>query len=95
MARATKPLEDTGRPVKKLPDTAQPERHLPQIGSPENTVTIGDRLIEIRPTKLSYQRNHTAAFYKMLELYPLADILAMETGAFGDDRDGDKAVMDW
>lgn len=31
----------------------------------------------------------------MLELYPLADILAMETGAFGDDRDGDKAVMDW
>ena len=26
---------------------------------------------------------------------PLADILAMEAGAFGDDRDGDKAVMDW
>lgn len=31
----------------------------------------------------------------MLELYPLADILAMEAGAFGDDRDGDKALMDW
>ena len=31
----------------------------------------------------------------MLELYPLADILAMEAGAFGDDRDGEKAVMDW
>ena len=31
----------------------------------------------------------------MLELSPLADILAMEAGAFGDDRDGDKAVMDW
>ena len=31
----------------------------------------------------------------MLELYPLADILAMEAGAFGDDRDGNKAVMDW
>ena len=31
----------------------------------------------------------------MLELYPLADILAMESGAFGDQRDGDKAVMDW
>lgn len=30
-----------------------------------------------------------------MELYPLADILAMEAGAFGDDRDGDKAVMDW
>ena len=31
----------------------------------------------------------------MLEVYPLADILAMEAGMFGDDRDGDKAVMDW
>ncbi|MBQ3478941.1 MAG: hypothetical protein IJH25_12320 [Clostridia bacterium] len=51
--------------------------------------------MEIKPTKLRYQRNRTAAFYKMLELYPLADLLAMEAGAFGDDRDGDKAVMDW
>ena len=28
-------------------------------------------------------------------MYPIADILAMEAGAFGDDRDGDKALMDW
>lgn len=40
-------------------------------------------------------RNHTAAFYRVLEVYPLADILAMEAGAFDDDRDGDKAVFDW
>lgn len=25
----------------------------------------------------------------------MPDILAMEAGQFGDDRDGDKAVMDW
>ena len=80
---------------KELPETQQPEKALPQVGSPENSIVIGDRLIEIKPTKLRYQRNRTAAFYKMLELYPLADILAMEAGAFGDDRDGDKAVMDW
>ena len=80
---------------KKLPEAQQSEKALPQVGSPENSVVIGDRLIEIKPTKLRYQRNRTAAFYKMLELYPLADILAMEAGAFGDDRDGDKAVMDW
>ena len=71
------------------------DKGLPQIGSPENSVRIGDQLIEIKPTKLKYQRNRTAAFYRMLELYPLADILVMETGAFGDDRDGDKALMDW
>lgn len=28
-------------------------------------------------------------------MYPLIDLLAMNAGAFGDDRDGDKAVMDW
>ena len=80
---------------KALPSTEQADRELPQVGSPENTVVIGGQLIEIKPTKLRYQRNRTAAFYRMLELYPLADILAMDTGAFGDDRDGEKAVMDW
>lgn len=80
---------------KPLPAPEQMDKGLPQIGSPENSVRIGDQLIEIKPTKLKYQRNRTAAFYRMLELYPLADILAMEAGAFGDDRDGDKALMDW
>jgi hypothetical protein len=56
---------------------------------------IGDKLIEIKPTKVKYQRNRTAAFYRMLEMYPLVDILAMDAESFGDDRDGDKAVMDW
>lgn len=25
----------------------------------------------------------------------MSDIMAMEAGSFGDERDGDKAVMDW
>ena len=56
---------------------------------------IGDKLVEIKPTKLKYQRNRTASFYKILELYPLTEVLAMQEGTFGDERDGDKAVMDW
>ena len=85
-------MAETNKP---LPAPEQADKGLPQIDSPENSVQIGDQLIEIKPTKLKYQRNRTAAFYRMLELYPLADILAMEAGAFGDDRDGDKALMDW
>ena len=85
-------MAETNKP---LPASEQMDKGLPQIGSPESSVRIGDQLIEIKPTKLKYQRNRTAAFYRMLELYPLADILAMEAGAFGDDRDGDKALMDW
>jgi len=68
---------------------------MPQSGNPENTILIGDMLVEIKPTKLLYQRNRTATLYKLLDIYPLADILAMEAGMFGDDRDGDKAVYDW
>lgn len=44
---------------------------------------------------MKYMRNRTAAFYRILELYPLADVLAMDKGAFDDERDGDQALFDW
>lgn len=81
--------------AKELPKVETKEKKLPEVGKPENTVLIGGKLIEIQPTKLKYQRNRTAAFYRVLDMYPLTDILAMETGSFGDERDGDKATMDW
>ena len=90
-----KKLPTTEQQEKILPNTETKIKELPKVGSPENTVLIGDKLIEIKPTLLKYQRNRTAAFYRMLDMYPLMDILAMEAGSFGDDRDGDKAVMDW
>lgn len=80
---------------KEMPATSMAHKEKPQIGSPENTITIGGQQIEIKPTKLKYQRNRTALFYRILELYPLPSVLAMEAGTFGDDRDGDKALMDW
>lgn len=75
---------------KELPSAVQDAKGLPQVGSPENSIIIGETLVEIKPTKLRYQRNRTAAFYKILELYPLVDVLAMEAGAFGDNSDGNK-----
>jgi hypothetical protein len=100
-----KKVPDTTQEIKEVPSIEQPEKEkpateqktkeLPKVGNPENTVTIGGKLIEIKPTKLKYQRNKTALFYKVLDIYPVADILAMEAGTFGDDRDGDKALMDW
>jgi hypothetical protein len=90
-----KMLPDAGMESKKIPEATAKPKELPKTGSPENTVIIGEQLIEIKPTKLKYQRNRTAAFYRVLEMYPLVDILAMEAGSFGDERDGDKATMDW
>lgn len=80
---------------KPLPEPTMKAKELPPVGSPENTVIIGGKPIEIKPTKVKYQRNRTAAFYRIIRMYPLVDILAMEAGSFGDDRDGDKAIMDW
>ena len=92
---AEKKMPSTDIQAKPKPDPKTNKKSLPPIGNPENTVMIGGKPIEIKATKLKYQRNRTATFYRILELYPLTDILSMEAGQFGDDRDGDKAVMDW
>ena len=95
MAQETKEIPDTDAELKAVPETEVKRKELPQIGNPENTVKIGGKLIEIKPTKLKYQRNRTAVFYHILELYPLADILAMGPKSFGDGLDGDKKLCDW
>lgn len=89
-----KAMPETGLEKKELPGGGVKKKDLPQVGSPENTVMIGGKLIEIKPMKLKYVRNRTAAFRHILETYPLSDILAMEN-TFGDGRDGDKALFDW
>ena len=91
----TKELPPVEQEHKALPDTEQTKKEMPVVGSQENRIMVGGTMVEIKPTKLKYQRNRTASFYKVLELYPLTEIFAMQKGTFGDDRDGDKAVMDW
>lgn len=92
--QAKKSMPETGLEKKELPEGGVKKKDLPQVGSPENTVMIGGKLIEIKPMKMKYVRNRTAAFRHILETYPLSDILAMEN-TFGDGRDGDKALFDW
>jgi hypothetical protein len=55
---------------KELPPVQQTEKELPQVGSPENTIVIGDRLVEIKPTKLrsgeTWCVNDIAAYSKRM-----------------------------
>lgn len=88
-------LPEEGQREVPVPEEITTKSELPQVGAPENTVIIGGKLIEIKPTKLKYQRNRTAVFYHILELYPLSDILAMGPKSFGDGLDGDKKLYDW
>ena len=90
-----KELPDAEIQVKKTPSRKIKEKELPIVGNPENTVLIGDTLVEIKPTKMKYHRNNVATFYKVVDVVPLPDIMSMGSNAFGDGRDGDKALMDW
>ena len=92
---ARKKLPSATQESKEIPSAEVKKKELPQIGVPENIVMIGGTPVEIKPTKLKYQRNRTALFYKMLDAYPLADIMGYAAGTFGDERDGDKCVMDF
>lgn len=81
--------------AKDPPETTAENKELPIVGAPENTVKIGEKLIEIKSTKLKYQRNKTALFYKALGMFPIADIMGMEAGTFGDERDGDQCIFEF
>lgn len=88
-------LPEVTEETKAIPEVTPKKKAAPPRGAPENTVMFGDVMIEIKPTAVRYQRDRTAAFYRILEMYPLVDVLGMEAGSFGDERDGDKAVFDW
>ena len=105
VSEKTKPAPSKDREEKQIPEITEEKKAAPAVttkrkeappkGHLENMIMFGDRMIEIKETKVRYQRDRTAAFYRLLELYPLVDILGMEAGSFGDDRDGDKAGFDW
>ena len=92
---STKAAPEVTESAKETPKVTEKKKAPPQTGTPENMIMFGDKMIEIKPTCVKYQRDRTAAFYRILEMYPLVDILGMEAGSFGDERDGDKAVFDW
>lgn len=90
-----KELPNVEMPEKKKPTQKVSMKDMPDVGKPENKVKIGSRIVEIKPTKLKYHRNNVASFYKIIDMIALPDIMAMPSGSFGDERDGDKALMDW
>ena len=83
--------------AKAVPEAAVKEKEKPIVGIPENTIIVAGKPIEIKPTKLKYIRNGTANLYRLIKNVSIIDILSIPAGSFGEDdeRDGDKAVMDF
>lgn len=83
-------------PIKKK--TLKPsvlKREMPKDANPDNCIKLGDRVIEIKPTKLKYFRNKMAAIYTVLKMVPLNEFLAYEKGTFDDERNSDQILYDF
>lgn len=103
--KEAKELPEVAEVNKELPgvNTLEPdvdyepkeEKELPEIINAQNTVMIGGIPVELKPTLLRYQRDRTANFYRVLEIYPLIDIVSLDAEAFGDGRTGDQALLEW
>lgn len=55
---------------KEIPTPTELSKEVPKIEHEENCIRFGDRLVEIKPTKLKYFRNRTASIYSALKLVP-------------------------
>lgn len=72
----------------------QPEE-LPKKMGEENDITIGGETIRIKATRLYYQRNGTAGFYRVLQQMPLIYIFNCPDDFFDPKRTPTKCLMDW
>lgn len=79
----------------KKPTYSPKELPQPQTGNKDNTVNICGTLVEIKPTKIRYQVDRTASFYRILDNVPLVDVLSADVGVFEKGRDGSQCVIDW
>lgn len=86
---------NASRKKKEVPTASELDRELPKIEKEENCITLGNKVVEIKPTKLKYFRNRTASIYSALKLVPLNDFLAYEKGVFDKERDSDQILFDF
>lgn len=81
--------------VVPTPQVTENNLQAPKVGHPQNCITIGQETIEIKPTKLKYQRDGTASFYRILQTMPVVDILSLDPAMLDMNRTPDKMLFDW
>lgn len=89
------PVPEVTGTIKATPEVSNKTTPLPLVGEQENMIDFAGEKIEIKPTKLKYQRDRTAAFYRILQQMPLVDILALQDGILDPERSSDKMLFDW
>lgn len=89
------PLPEVSEGKMEAPEITTTKTPPPPIGEQTNIVDFAGEKIELKPTKLKYQRDRTAAFYRILQQMPLVDILALQDGILDPERSSDKMLFDW
>lgn len=95
VSEEAKPIPEVTEGSPPIPEASQRKMRTPKVGNSQNMVQFGDVEIELKPTKIKYQRDRTAAFYRVLKQMPLVDILALQDGLLDPQRSSDKMLFDW
>lgn len=91
----TKELPHESNLIKELPELIERNKAVPSIEREENCITLNERKIEIKPTKLKYFRNRTASVYNVQKMVPLTEFLAYDKGVLDPERDSDQILFDF
>lgn len=79
----------------EMPEATPPKEEMPSDLNQENTVVIGGKAIEIKPTKLKYFRNKTTTSYGYLKAIPLNEFLSYDKGVLDKTKDADQLLYDF
>ena len=88
-------LPTESKKVDYVPDASPKLEETPSELNEENCVIVGDKKIEIKPTKLKYFRNKAASAYGVIRDVPLYQILTCEKGVLDARRSGDELLYDF
>ena len=94
----TPELEITPEATAKLevvPNESPEKTEKPSDFVEENCVMVGDKKIEIKPTKLKYFRNKAASGYGIIKAIPLHELLVYDKGVLDETRDADQLLYDF
>lgn len=80
----------------KVVSASKKEEKLPEEAIHEtDIITVNGESRKIKPTRLGYFRNRTAAIYEALKKIPIHKFLAYEKGVFDEERDSDQILFDF
>ena len=82
-------------PKEETPEASPEKEEKPSDVLEENCVMVGNKKIELKPTKLKYFRNKAASAYGIIKAVPLHELLTYGKGMLDENRDADQLLYDF